>query len=65
MLNYLSFQLRMIYHRIMAVYCGWRLRSEIRKFREAGRKAGLPLLDAYSDQQLVEGLRQFVQKRTG
>jgi len=48
------------YHWLMANYYGWRLHRIITKMKKMGKKHGLPSLDAYTDEQIVEGFRRHL-----
>lgn len=47
------------YHRIMLTYCAWQIRRTIRKMRADGKRLGLPSLDAYSNEAIIEGFRRL------
>ena len=47
------------YHWLMYRYWGWRKHRSIAWPKRQGRKHGLPSLDDYTDDQIVEGFRQI------
>jgi hypothetical protein len=51
--------LRRLYNWTMFRWHGWLLHRHVSKMRRAGKKHGLPSLDAYSDEGIVEGFRRL------
>lgn len=50
------------YHWLMFHYYKWQMKREIIKMKQIGRENGLPSLDEYSDEAIVEGFRRLKQK---
>ena len=43
-------------------FIAWRLHRMIAKFKRQGKAAGLPSLDRFTDEQIIEGIRQMRRK---
>lgn len=52
-------RVKRLYHRLMCVYYRWRLRHVMARFRRNGERAGLPSLAAYTDEEIIAGLRDL------
>lgn len=55
--------LKYLYHKIMLSYSTWRLKREIAKLKKQGKMHNLPSLDGYTDEQIVEGFRQYYEQK--
>jgi hypothetical protein len=51
-----------LYHRIMIWYYGWRIKRQVQYLRRMGKKHGLPSLDEWTDEQVVEGIKQYYER---
>lgn len=55
--------MRLAYHWFMANYWRLRLKFYIWKLKRKGKKHGLPSLDGYSDEAIVEGFRRLYESK--
>lgn len=57
--------LRRRYHEFMVWYWGWRIRCYLAKFRKIGKEHGLPSLDAWTDEQIIAGMKETMKLKEG
>ena len=52
------YHIKRLYHQIMIWYYALKTKYLIRKMRKLSKTHNLPSLDAYTDEQIVEGIKQ-------
>ena len=58
---FLRSRIVLYYKTILWKFLSWRLHREIAKYKRQVKFAGLPSLDEYTDEQIVEGIRRSKQ----
>lgn len=53
------YYLKILYHKFMIWYYGWKTKRLVKKMRKLGKERGLPPLDQWTDEQVIKGLAMY------